>query len=369
MNEQDVQIILREEIPASEPIKEPPMVKGKKITRIICQVLPVLLTAVSVTFFAYTAISIFGTFQLDKIFVTRMAIGRIVGGTSKVQYIKAPESPTTSKSELPGIQFADIKVPGSNSVPAPNPPPVEDYTISLGNETPYNPDMSEILNSPRAISPLNELLADYGSDAPIVLILHTHGSEGYSDSAGSSYRTEDKSKNVVAIGKIIADKLNEAGIPTIHCDTLFDAEDFNMAYYNASLEIRRVLREYPSVSYIIDVHRDSVELSDGTHYPLKAETDGHIAAQLMFVVGTDHGGSGHTAWRDNLSLAARIQYSIGTNYPALMRNVNLRSASFNQQYTKGSLILEVGSSGNTLEEAKISADIFANALIREIKGY
>ena len=61
-----------------------------------------------------------------------------------------------------------------------------------------------------------------------------------------------------------------------------------MAYYNASLEIRRVLKEYPSVSYIIDVHRDSVELSDGTHYPLKAEADGHIAAQLMFVVGTDH---------------------------------------------------------------------------------
>ena len=52
-----------------------------------------------------------------------------------------------------------------------------------------------------------------------------------------------------------------------------------------------------------------------------------------------------------------------------MRNINLRSASFNQQYTKGSLILEVGSSGNTLDEAKISADIFANALIREIKGY
>ncbi|MBE6617447.1 MAG: hypothetical protein E7627_05880 [Ruminococcaceae bacterium] len=369
MNEQDVQIILREKTRENEPIKDPPVVKRKKVTRIICQALPILLTAVSVTFFAYTAISILGAVQLDKIFVTRTALGRIVGGTPKVQYIKASENLTTDKSQLPGIQFADVIIPGSSALPSPNSPAVEDYTISLNNETPYSPDMSEILNSHRAISPLDELLSEYGSDAPIVLIIHTHGSEGYSDSADSSYRTEDKSKNVVAIGKIIADKLNAAGISTIHCDTLFDAEDFNMAYYNASLEIRRVLKEYPSVSYIIDVHRDSVELSDGTHYPLKAEADGHIAAQLMFVVGTDHGGSGHTGWRDNLSLAARIQYSIGTGYPALMRNVNLRSASFNQQYTKGSLILEVGSSGNTLDEAKISADIFANALIREIKGY
>ena len=369
MDEQDVKVILREEISEEIPPAEQISAKRPQIMRIICQVIPILLISISVTFFTSTAISMFSGIRIDKIFVTRLALGRIVGSESKVHFVSPPTNTMPNTHPRPNLLFADTEIPENDSLPPPVLPSVEEYNIMFNNETPYSPDVSELLNMPRVIEPLENLIANHGCDAPIVLIIHTHGTEAYSDYSDSSYRTDDKSNNIVAVGKIIADRLNESGISTIHCDTLFDAEDFNMAYYNASLEIRRILQEYPSVTYIIDVHRDSVELSDGTHYPLKAETDGQIAAQLMFVVGTDYGGSGHTDWQENLSLAARIQYNIGTNYPALMRNINLRSASFNQQYTKGSLILEVGSSGNTLEEAKISADIFVKALIREIKGY
>ena len=167
---------------------------------------------------------------------------------------------------------------------------------------------------------------------------------------------------------MIAGRLNSAGINTIHCETLFDADDFNLAYYNASLTIRETLAEYPSVSYIIDVHRDSVMLPDGTFLPLTTDLNGESAARLMFVIGTDHGGSGHIGWEDNLSLAARLQYAVWCTSPDMMRSIDLRSASFNEQYTRGSLLLEVGSCANTLEEAKISAEIFADALISEIIG-
>ena len=368
MDEQEVKVIPFEEVGADEPTVEYPPIRRVKVSETVCSILSALLTAVSVSFFVATAIPLFRGVQFNEVFVTQVALGRFVGGVGKVQYMGEAPAAALGNLHRPTLQFSDSTLPGSDSVQAPQSPSVEDYTITLNNETPYKPDMTEILNRPRAIPALSELYATYGNSSPVVLIIHTHGSEAYADCADSSYRTDDKSKNVVAIGRIIADKLNGAGIATIHCDTLFDAEDFNMAYYNASLEIRKTLEEYPSISYIIDVHRDSVELPDGTQYPLKAEANGHIAAQLMFVVGTDHGGSGHTGWRDNLSLAARLQYSIGKDTPALMRNVNLRSASFNEQYTKGSLILEVGSSGNSLEEAKISADIFAETLIREIKG-
>lgn len=367
MDQQEVKLIPVPEITENEM---PPQVIVKKRSPllIIVRAIPVLLMAVSVTFFVSTAISLFKVSGVDKILLTRMALGRFTGGLSSVQYLGTSSSHVLDKTKNPLAQAEDTKIPGNSSISAPVDNIPDGYTIQLNNETPYTPDMTAILHRPRAIGTYTELVAEYGADAPIVLIIHTHGTEAYADCADSSYRTEDKSKNIVSIGKIISDKLNSAGITTIHSDKMFDADDFNMAYYNASLEIRRMLEEYPSIKYIIDVHRDSVELSDGTFYPLKASVNGEIAAQLMFVVGTDHGGSGHTGWVDNLALAARIQASIATETPTLMRNVNLRSASFNQQYTSGSLILEVGSCGNTLEEAKISADIFAEALISEIKG-
>ena len=88
----------------------------------------------------------------------------------------------------------------------------------------------------------------------------------------------------------------------------------------------------------------------------------------MFVIGTDHGGSDHTEWEDNLALAARVQSAISADHPTLMRSINLRSASFNEQYTKGSLLIEVGATASTLDEAKLGAEILAEYLAQEIIG-
>ncbi len=245
---------------------------------------------------------------------------------------------------------------------------IREIDLTLKNETPYTPDMNALLLEPRIIPTADELYAEYGPDAPLVLLLHTHATEGYSDSADSGYRTEDTARNVVAIGDIIEEKLTDAGINTIHCETLFDADDFTMAYYNASLEIKRVIAQYPSVSYIIDIHRDSIETSEGEYYAPTASIEGVKAAQLMFVIGTDYGGSGHSTWENNLSLAARIQADISSDHPTLMRNINLRSASFNEQYSDGSFLLEVGSCASDFDEAALGAEIFADYLIEEIIG-
>lgn len=245
---------------------------------------------------------------------------------------------------------------------------VREIILTLSNETPYEPKMDEILSVPRVIPAADELYSEYGDDAPIVLILHTHATEGYADMAENGYRTGDTSRSVVEIGRIIAEKLDESGINTIHCTTLFDADDFTLAYYNASLKIKKTLEDYPSISYIIDIHRDSIETSDGEYYAPTASIDGIKAAQLMFVVGTDHGGSGHENWENNLAVASRIQADIMESYPNLMRSINLRSASFNEQYSSGSMLIEVGSCASTLDEAKVSAEILAEHLIKEILG-
>lgn len=240
----------------------------------------------------------------------------------------------------------------------------EPLTLTFTNETPYTPDPNAILSQERTIAPLDELHAVYGADSPTVLILSTHGTEAYAENEDAGYRTSDDSENIIRVSAAIAQGLEKAGIGVIHCLTKFDEEDFTLAYYNASLEIRKQLNAHPSIRYVIDIHRDSVQNADGTYLAL--ESDG--LAQLMFVVGTDHGGSGHTGWENNLALAARLYTDLEVQNPGLMRPVNIRSASFNQQYTEGSLILEVGSCAGSLDSAMKSAELFAEALAKEIIG-
>ena len=82
------------------------------------------------------------------------------------------------------------------------------------------------------------------------------------------------------------------------------------------------------------------------------EINGQKSAQLMFVVGTDENGLYNPDWRENMKFALKLQEKIDERYPDLMRYVNLRKNRFNGHTTRGSLIIEVGSSGNSLGEAK-----------------
>ena len=240
--------------------------------------------------------------------------------------------------------------------------------LRLTNETGYEPDLAACAEA-RAIPPLGDLPEETGGDEPLVLILHTHGTEAYRECAGGNYRSRDPSLSVLCLGEQLADRLNGAGISALRLSDLFDAPDFNLAYSNAASAIRDTLALYPSIRYIFDLHRDSVVLGDGTVCRTSASLeDGTRAAQMMFVVGTDEAGAIHPGWRDNLGLAVRLQTALNREHPNLMRDINLRSASFNEQYTPGSLLIEIGSSGCSLEEAKKAADLLADALIAEIRG-
>ena len=324
-----------------------------------------LMCAVAVLFYGTIAAEYIREHRADGKFFVRLALGEIVGGADNVyalpsgedvrQYTAYPDE-STGDTSLERLGQIEQKSSDGGSI------------LSLINtETPYDVDLDEILEMPRAVAPLDELYRNYGSIAPVVLIIHTHGTEAYAEHAVDGYRTNGKD-GVIGIGSVIASVLTENGINAIHCEVPFDQPDFNTAYYSASLAIRDYLSEYPSISYIIDVHRDSILLPDGTYFAPLTTIDGSSAAKLMFVVGTDYAGSGHAGWRDNLALCTRIQSSLMKSYDGLMRGINLRAASFNEQYTKGSMLLEVGSCANTYDEAAASAAVFARALADEIKG-
>lgn len=344
---------------------------GEKAVGLLRKIFEAALCLIAVAVIIVCAVYVSGALGINAKNITRMMISGITGlkvtATSK-------QSDYISSAENYIAETTAGAAPESNTEISANPADeykVPYFRLSLTNETPYNPDMDEILSAPRVIPTAEELYAKYGEDAPLVLIIHTHGTEGYADTADNGYRSPDPENNVIAVGNAFETALNENGITAIHSAEMFDNPDFNMAYYNASLEIRRYLEAYPSISYVIDIHRDSMVLSDGTYYAptsLIGSQGDTKAAQLMLVVGTDYGGSGHVNWRDNLSLAARLQCGVMENYPTLMRDINLRSASFNQQYTSGSLLIEVGSCASQLSEAILSAEIFARQLAKEIIG-
>lgn len=206
-----------------------------------------------------------------------------------------------------------------------------------------------------------------------VLIIHTHGTEAYSadkafyTAAGAYPRSSVKEENVVSLGDIFEKAFEDAGIKTLHYETPIDKESYSKAYPNAAKIIQEYIKKYPTIKYMFDIHRDAVELSDGSKAKVVAAVNGEAAAQLMFVVGSDRYVAENKNWKNNLTLAVKLQSALDEKYPGLMRPINIKQGAFNQFYTPLSILIEVGCDGNSMEEAKRSAKILAEQMVKTIK--
>lgn len=217
--------------------------------------------------------------------------------------------------------------------------------------------------------------AALGEREPQVLILHTHGSEAYTPAPGTEgivwsgdYRTTDYRYNVVRVGDEMAEAFGEAGISVLHDRTLYDYPSYNGAYDRALVSIQKYLERYPSIRFVLDVHRDAIEDGQGNQYKAVSEIEGAgVAAQMSLVIGSDGSGLTHPDWMENLRLAAALQQDILERYPTLMRPVLLRNSRYNQHATTGSLLVEVGAAGNSPEEAVLAGRLFAERLAAVLK--
>ena len=232
-------------------------------------------------------------------------------------------------------------------------------TVYFKNETDYAIDMTSLLQKDSAVA--------LGEQGVQVLIMHTHGTEAYTQSPGHAYvasgeyRTTDSSANMLRVGQEICDILNDRGISAVHSRTLNDYPAYNGSYNRALKDIQAHIQQYPTIQLVIDVHRDAIATGN-TYYKTAAEVDGQQTAQLMFVTGTDAGGLTHDHWQDNLAFQAQLHDRLNSAYPGIMRPMSIRASRFNQHIRKGSMLVEVGACGNTLEEALAAAQIFANTL-------
>ena len=209
--------------------------------------------------------------------------------------------------------------------------------------------------------------------APQVLIVHTHGCEAYTMPAGEEYepsddhRTLDEHCNVLRVGDEIAQVLERAGIGVLHDRTLHDYPNYSGSYNRSLATVERCLAEHPTIGFVLDVHRDAVADASGRQYKLLCAEEPD-AAQLEFVLGSDGGGLPHERWRDNLKLACAVQETLLRDHPTLMRPIVVRNSRYNQQASVGSLLLEVGTAGNSLEEALVAARLFAEGFAETIQG-
>lgn len=200
--------------------------------------------------------------------------------------------------------------------------------------------------------------AKLGADAPQVLILHTHGSEAYTMPAGEeyeasgSYRTMDTTKNMIRVGDEIAAVLSRYGLSVLHDRQIHDT-DYNSAYDKSYDSAAAYLEKYPSISFVLDIHRDAISDADGNQYKVVSQEDPR-AAQLSIIMG-----SNYDAWLSNLRLAVAVQSHLAHDHPTLMRPITLRWYGYNQSLSTGSLLVEVGAAGNSLDEAIYAARLFA----------
>lgn len=204
---------------------------------------------------------------------------------------------------------------------------------------------------------------------PQVLIMHTHTTESFLEESRDFYtasdksRTTDETKNMVALGNIVTQKLNEAGINTLHDKTTHDYPSYNESYKRASKTILSYLKKYPSIKIVIDMHRDAITPSANEKVKLTTEIGGKKAAQIMLVMGSQSGSvTNFPNWQENLKLALKLQEKLESKYPSLARSLSLMSRNYNESLSTGSMLIEIGTDANSLEEVSYSATLLGNAL-------
>jgi stage II sporulation protein P len=213
-----------------------------------------------------------------------------------------------------------------------------------------------------------ERVLRFSAEGPQVLIVHTHTSEAYTPSDGNRYeasdtmRTQDPNFNILRVGDVLSAHLEEAGLSVLHDCTVNDYPSYAGAYSRSGAVVEQALAEHPSIRMVIDLHRDAL-CSDTVVYKTVAELpDAEPCAQVMFVVGTDSLGLEHPDWRENLKLAVWLQNAVSQRHPTLLRPIDLVRERYNQHLSRGMMLIEIGSSGNTLPEAVRAAELLGDAM-------
>ena len=280
------------------------------------------------------------------VFLTKPETGRNVRFSSSIE----PFSPDFMETPPPSLpEVTEPTLPAFSG----------EEEIDLYYAVRKDPDIGSLLAEP--------LDWNLFGEEPTVLILHTHTTESYTRQGEnyketSAWRTLDPDYNMLAIGSLVAEILEKAGIRIIRVEDLHDYPSYSGSYIRARQSIRDKLKEYPGIQLVLDLHRDAAG-EGGKQLRTLAKVEGEDSAQLMVVIGTNH-----DAYEENLSLGLKLHVQLENQNPGIMRPLQLRTQRFNQDLSPGALLIEVGAAGNNHKEARIAAQQLAKAIIALARG-
>lgn len=209
-------------------------------------------------------------------------------------------------------------------------------------------------------------------EMPQVLIMHTHTTESYEpydrdfyDSSFSS-RTTDVTKSVVAVGNEIENELRNSGIGVIHDTTVHDYPHYDGSYQRSYETVKQILAENPTIKVVLDIHRDAISLENNTRIAPTTTIDGKKAAQVMIISGCDDGTMNMPNYLKNFRFASLLQQQMESDYPTLTRPVLFDYRNYNQELTTGSLLLEIGSHANSIDEAVYTGELVGKSLVKAL---
>ncbi len=189
------------------------------------------------------------------------------------------------------------------------------------------------------------------SAAPLVMVIHTHTSEKYysgnSEAAALS--------GVAAVGDVLNIRLNSFGLSSIHCTVIHDVGNEN-AYRAARETIKTMLKIYPSIRYVIDLHRMQIKEDGLVARTFSGSADG--SAQIRLSVSAESG----PAWQEELSLALALRDRLNRNGERICMPVLLSASRYNSDLCEYYIMVDIGSSGNTFDEASAAAHRLARAM-------
>lgn len=187
-----------------------------------------------------------------------------------------------------------------------------------------------------------------------VVIYHTHTCESYTPTekygyeSSGSFRTINLDYSVARVGNELSNQLITYGINVIHDKTYHDYPAYNGSYSRSLATAQNILKDNNDADIVIDLHRDAI--ADESYAP-KVKIGDEYVSQLMFVIGSDGSNKEHTNWNQNLKFAVKVQKKANEIYPGLFKPIIFRNSEYNQHISKAACIIEVGSTGNTLEES------------------
>lgn len=207
-----------------------------------------------------------------------------------------------------------------------------------------------------------------------ILIYHTHINEAYAQTESytytetGSFRTNDKNKNVAKVGEALKNHLLSYGYEVVHDTGDYEPPRLGTAYSRSLDMLEKRIKNDGEYDIYIDLHRDAYDYTGEDTLTI----DGKSVAKVMLVVGTGEGNNGtpilpRPDYKSNYAYAKKITDAVNAQVKGLAKDVRVNKSRYNQHISKRAILVEMGYTGNNLDEVLASVPYLAKAIATTIQ--